>query len=184
MLCSGPLLHSCAGTHIRPYSTAVRWSVYCRSLQIWERRHSTWGCLKYGGARRLRHPVHAILFGTSPSATLRLHLRRRRVLSDFLRRHTPTDPKCCARTLSAVLLGALLWLRPSVGFRFSYCPWTSTTPPCAASRGHSLPCPPRRHPGKGEGYTELEGVEDDDALLVPIVPCGAERPSLPCPALS
>ena len=31
----------------------------------------------------------------------------------------------------------------------------------------------RLHPGKGEGYTELEGVEDDDALLVPIVPSGA-----------
>ena len=91
-------------------------------------------------------------------------------------------------SLPALLLGALLWLRPSVDFSnyfASHMDFYYGALCCIACPFSSLPAtPPRRHPGKGEGYTELEDVEDYDALLVPIVLSGAERPSLPCPALS
>ena len=172
-------MHSCASTHICPYGTAIQRYVSCGS---WPPPPGASYMVGTAALRRL--PVHAILFGPSPSAAPRLHLRRQHSLR-FPATSTPLW------TPGAVLITCLL----CYSALFSGCArvrtsptslptWTSTTPPCAASRARSFPCPPRRHPGKGEGYMELEDDEDDDALLVPIVPSGAERPSLPCPALS
>ena len=173
MSCSCLLLHSCASTHIRPYSTAVRWSVYCLRPPPFEVGPSASKGADPAATLppRACHPLRFFTFGdpaTSPSPPARSvrfsatsHPCGPQVLCPY--------PACCATrrsSLAAPECGLLLLLLP---MDFHYATLCHIASPFS-----SLPAtPPRRHPGKGEGYTELEGVEDDDALLVPIVPSGA-----------
>ena len=160
--CSCPLLHSCASTHIRPivlpYGGLCTAGSRRRRLSCprWALRAASRGA----GPGHRRRPVHAgsssVIPLQRPACGFPFAARALcQIFCDVKPLRTPSavlSPACCATrrsSLAAPECGLLLLLLP-VDFNYdALCrfAWPSS----------SLPAPPpRRRPGKGEGYTELE----------------------------